>query len=190
MRLASRGLILAALGATMAIAVAGDNGKKDDRSARLLEQKLAALGHRNWVAIVDSAYPLQVSPGVEMLVVGGDHLTTVRTVLDLIDKSKHVRPKVYLDAELPYVTERDARGVGRLRAELKTMFGRRPVQSLPHGKILGMMETTARSYSVLVLKTNCAVPYTSVFLELDCGYWSDDAENRLREAMKKPGEDK
>jgi hypothetical protein len=27
------------------------------------------------------------------------------------------------------------------------------------------------------------LPYTSVFLQLDCGYWSADAERRLREAM-------
>jgi len=37
---------------------------------------------------------------------------------------------------------------------------------------------------VLVLKTRMAIPYTSVFLQLDCQYWSADSEARLREAMK------
>jgi hypothetical protein len=31
------------------------------------------------------------------------------------------------------------------------------------------------------------MPYTSVFVELDCGYWSDAAEQRLRKAMDKAG---
>ena len=30
-----------------------------------LHQQLPLLGHRNWILIVDSAYPLQVSPGIE-----------------------------------------------------------------------------------------------------------------------------
>jgi hypothetical protein len=34
-----------------------------------------------------------------------------------------------------------------------------------------------------VIKTTAAVPYTSVFLRLDCAYWSDDAERRLRAAL-------
>jgi hypothetical protein len=32
--------------------------------------------------------------------------------------------------------------------------------------------------------TNLTLPYTSVFLELDCGYWSPEAEQRLRDAIK------
>jgi hypothetical protein len=35
-----------------------------------------------------------------------------------------------------------------------------------------------------VLKTNMTLPYTSVFIELDCGYWSPEAEARLRAAME------
>jgi len=29
------------------------------------------------------------------------------------------------------------------------------------------------------------IPYTSVFMRLDCGYWTEDQENRLREMMRK-----
>jgi hypothetical protein len=38
---------------------------------------------------------------------------------------------------------------------------------------------------VLVLKTRLTIPYTSVFIRLECGYWSADAEKRLRAAMAK-----
>jgi hypothetical protein len=32
-----------------------------------------------------------------------------------------------------------------------------------------------------------ALPYTSVFLQLDCGYWSPEAEKRLRTTMGATG---
>jgi len=28
------------------------------------------------------------------------------------------------------------------------------------------------------------IPYTSVFFELDCGYWNDQAEKKLRALMR------
>jgi hypothetical protein len=40
---------------------------------------------------------------------------------------------------------------------------------------------------VLILKTNLRLPYTSVFIELDCGYWSPEAERRLRDKMERRG---
>ena len=37
--------------------------------SRLLATKLPALGHRNWVVVVDAAYPLQTSAGIETITV-------------------------------------------------------------------------------------------------------------------------
>jgi hypothetical protein len=34
-----------------------------------------------------------------------------------------------------------------------------------------------------VLKTNATIPYSSIFIRLNCKYWSDDAEQRLRARM-------
>jgi hypothetical protein len=36
-----------------------------------------------------------------------------------------------------------------------------------------------------MIKTDLALPYTTVFMELDCGYWSPENEAKMREAMKK-----
>ena len=36
---------------------------------------------------------------------------------------------------------------------------------------------------MLVLKTNMTIPYTSVFIRLDCKYWTADQEKRLRSKM-------
>src|SRR6476661_1911654 len=57
-----------------------------------LAQQLPLLGHRNWILIVDSAYPLQVSPGVEVIETGADQLAVTRGVLGEIGRPIHVRP--------------------------------------------------------------------------------------------------
>jgi hypothetical protein len=38
-------------------------------------------------------------------------------------------------------------------------------------------------FRILIIKTELTIPYTSVFLELDCGYWDGEAEKQLREAI-------
>ena len=47
------------------------------------------------------------------------------------------------------------------------------------------MRLAGATFRVLIIKTDMTLPYTSVFCELDCGYWSAAAEQRLREALKK-----
>jgi hypothetical protein len=36
---------------------------------------------------------------------------------------------------------------------------------------------------VVLIKTPLTIPYTSVFVELDCGYWSPESEAALRARM-------
>ena len=141
------------------------------------------LGHRNWILIVDSAYPLQSSPGVETIETNSSQLDVVRYVLDAIGHSIHVRPLVYMDAELPFVPDADAPGASNYRAEIKTVLGGLPVQEMPHEKVISTIDATSRQFHVLVLKTTMTIPYTSVFIRLDCKYWSADAEQRLRARM-------
>ncbi len=148
-----------------------------------LQEELPLLGHRNWIVIVDSAYPLQTSPGVETIVTGSDQLTVCRAVLDALAKTKHVQPVVFTDLELTKVPEADAPGITAYREALGKLLAGRPVQSLLHEKIIAQLDEAGKTFHVLVLKTNLTIPYTSVFLRLDCGYWNPDAEQRLRNAM-------
>lgn len=152
-----------------------------------LKQQLPQLGHRNWILIVDSAYPLQVSPGVETIETGADQLAVTSAVLDALDHSIHVSPIVYLDSELPFVPTQEFAKINGYREDLQKTLHGRSVQSLPHEQILGMISEAGKTYKVLVLKTNMAMPYTSVFLRLDCKYWGDKDEQALRQAMKATG---
>jgi D-ribose pyranose/furanose isomerase RbsD len=148
-----------------------------------LAQILPLLGHRNWIMIVDSAYPLQSSAGVETLETNTDQIVVIRKVLDAIDSSIQVRTIVYMDAELPFVTEKDAPGVTAYREKVKATLGGRTITSLPHEQIIGKVDEVGKTFHILVLKTTMTVPYTSVFLQLNCKYWSDDAEAQMRKAM-------
>ena len=148
-----------------------------------LNQELPLLGHRNWIMIVDSAYPLQVSPGVETIETGADLPQVLRIVLGTLDHSIHVTPNVYLDAELPYVTDEAAPGASVYRQHLKEILKDRPVKSLPHETLIKQVNDAGQTFHILVLKTNMAIPYTSVFLQLDCKYWPPAAEQQLRQAM-------
>ena len=152
---------------------------------RTLEQRLPTYGHRNWIVIADSAYPSQSRAGIETVATNADQLEVVQAVLNALAHTKHVQPTVYLDAELPHVDEQDAPGVAAYREKLTKLLGDRKPQSLPHEQIIDKLDKSAEKFSVLILKTNLTLPYTSVFLELDCGYWSADKEKKLREALKK-----
>ena len=141
------------------------------------------LGHRNWILIVDSAYPLQSSPGVETIETNTGMFDVVDYVLKTVNHSVHVRPDISMDAELPFVPEEDAPGATAYRAQIAKALHGYTVESVLHDKIIATIGETGSQFHVLVLKTNLAIPYTSVFIRLDCKYWSADAEKRMRVKM-------
>lgn len=145
-----------------------------------VNQSLPRLGHRNWILIVDSAYPLQTSSGIETVETNASQIDVLRYVLASINSSIHVRPVITMDAELPFLTDKDAPGVTAYRKRLISQLNGLPVESLLHDRIIASIAEAASQFHVLVLKTNLTIPYTSVFIRLDCKYWASDAESRLR----------
>ena len=153
-----------------------------DWKARVAES-MPLLGHRNWILIVDSAYPLQSSPGVETIETNASHLDVLRYVLGVINNSIHVRPLIYMDAELPFVPDEDAPGASAYRTQVQQILSDYKIESLPHERVINQVDETSKEFRVLVLKTTMTIPYSSVFIRLDCKYWSADAEKRLRSRM-------
>jgi hypothetical protein len=150
---------------------------------RTLQEEIPLLGHRNWIVIADSAYPWQVSPGVQTMETGKGQLEVTRAVLDALSKTKHVRPVIMTDSELPFVPEKDAPGITAYRASLGELLRNQTAQSLPHEQIIRKLDEAGKTFHVLLLKTNHTQPYTSVFLQLECGYWNPSAEKHLREIL-------
>lgn len=141
---------------------------------------LRLFGHRNWIVVADSAYPAQSRSGIETVAADADQVYVLRTVIEGVSASSHIRANVYLDHELDYLSEQDAPGVANYRRELSTILRDSAVFRQPHEQIIHKLDQSAQLFRILIIKTKFTIPYTSVFLELDCGYWSANAESRLR----------
>jgi D-ribose pyranose/furanose isomerase RbsD len=176
----------------MLLLIACEPGEEEEKEeadmARTWEQKLVqelpALGHRNWIIVADSAFPLQISPGIEVVVSGEDHFAVLEKVLKAVDASKHLRPRIYLDKELTYVTEDLAPGIDACRQKLDGMLKEQEVMPILHEELIARLDQVARTFRILMIKTNLSLPYTSVFMEFDCGYWQPESEAKMRERMK------
>lgn len=179
---------LLAISATLVLAASSAAAApKHSQVGSLIASRIAALGHRNWIVIADSAYPLQTSPGVETVTVDESQLDAVRDALVALARTKNVRPVIHLDAELPYVPESGSPGIGGYRAGLAKILKGRNVDHMLHEQIIKRLDEAGKSFKVLLIKTPHTMPYTSVFLELQCGYWSDASEKQMRLKMKAAG---
>ena len=149
-----------------------------------VDKKLPLLGHRNWILIVDKAFPEQAASGIEYVYTNQPLASVLQQVLAKLDSSGHVKPIIYQDKELGFVKESDAKGVTALKKTLQNSLGNRPVQTMLHDSVFKKLDTEAKLFKVLVIKTNELIPYTSVFLQLDCAYWNSTKEAGLRAEMK------
>jgi len=151
----------------------------------ILNERLPLYGHRNWIVVVDAAYPAQTSQGIETILCEDSQIDVVKGVLDALAGSKHVRPMIYLDRELDAVSEKDAPGISEYREQLAEVLGSLKKNPLLHETIIAKLDEAGKTFKVLMLKTKLTLPYTSIFIQLDCRYWSDDAEKHLRKSMGK-----
>jgi len=151
---------------------------------QLIDERLALFGHRNWIVVADAAYPAQSRPGIQTILSGESQQTVVEYLIARLGDCRHVRPLIHVDQELAFVAEKDAPGVERYRNWLTTALKGLSVSQTPHEEIISKLDKAAQMFSVLIVKTDMTIPYTSVFFELDCGYWDEASEARLREAIR------
>lgn len=180
-------LLAAAMSLSVTAASPTAQTRKKSNLNAIVASRLPALGHRNWIVIADSAYPLQTSPGIETITVKDTQIEAVKQVLAILKKAKHVRPSIFLDAELTYVPDKHSPGISDFRKKLDAALRGQPVQRVPHEEIIAKLDEAGKTFKVLLIKTPHIQPYTSVFIQLECGYWSDAAEKEMRNAMKSGG---
>jgi hypothetical protein len=154
----------------------------DWRSA--VRVQLPLLGHRNWILVVDKAFPAQNSPGIETINTDVGLIDVLKFALQQIDSSTHVKPIIYCDKELGYITAAQVENIDAFRKELGGALGGNQPQVIPHDSVFVKINEAAKLFKILVLKTNETIPYSSVFIQLDCRYWSGEKEAALRESMK------
>ncbi len=154
---------------------------------QILKERLDAFGHRNWLVVADSAYPSQSKAGIETIVADEEQIAVLEKVRTILNASQHVTPIVYTDEELTFVEEKYAPGVTAYREKLASLLHGYQANVLPHDTIISKLDQVAETFRVLLIKSNMRIPYTSVFFQLECGYWNAESEKRLRAAMKSRG---
>lgn len=174
------------------LAVAGCS-QLDNRSKKLptadwktqFSEQLPLLGHRNWILVVDKAFPQQNAPGILTINTGEALLPVLQYTLNQINESTHVRPLFYTDKELNYITEKQVPEIEKFKSDLFGIIPSGQTQTLLHDSVFVKIAKASELFRIIVLKTEQVIPYSSVFLQLDCKYWSGENENQLREAIKK-----
>lgn len=158
------------------------SGPSSDWKA-LVQSRLPLYGHRNWIIVADSAFPVYAAQGIETVVVSEDLPAVLKYVAGAISSSRHVRATVFLDQELQFIDERDYPGVSELRRQITAPFSKDQVFSIPHTEVMSKIDEAGKTFRILFIKTSETIPYTSVYMRLDCGYMSDEVERKIRTAM-------
>lgn len=145
-----------------------------------VENTIKLFGHRNWIVVADGAYPKQSNLAIKTISVDANQLEVVRFVNEIIKKSSHVKATIFLDKEMAFVAEKDAKGIDNYRTDLNKILETKKMQTMLHEDIIKKLDSSAKIFDILIIKTNLTIPYTSVFFQLDCGYWNSEAEQNLR----------
>lgn len=148
-----------------------------------VKETINLFGHRNWIVIADAAYPKQSHNAIKTIVVDADQLEVVNYVNDLIKKSNHINAHIFVDKEMVFVNENDAPGISEYKTALIKILNNQADSNLLHEAIIKELDDAADLFQVLIIKTPMALPYTSVFFQLECGYWTQEAETNLRNAL-------
>ena len=150
-----------------------------------VDRQAGQLGYRNWIVIAEASFPAHSRPGIRQVTAAVDVPEALDYVLKALEQTETVRPQVYVTRELRAVENDFAPGIDDLRKRLQGALHGHETTELDQQSLLTLLEDANRSFDVLVIRTTTALPYTSVFLELQPGYWDVDSETRLRDRIER-----
>ena len=136
-----------------------------------------------WIIIAEASFPAHSRQGVRQVNSSASIPETLDYVLNALERTENVRPQLYLTRELRAVENDFAPGIDELRKKIEASLHGHESTELDQQILLTLLEDATRSFDVLVIRTPTALPYSSVFLELQPGYWDVDSETRLRERI-------
>lgn len=147
---------------------------------RELETEIKALGYRNWLVIADASFPFLSRSGVRTVIAPVETPEIIDSIISSMDRTQHVEPRFYTSRELRFLNNRLAPGVEEFKFDLEKAIRGYETRELDHKVLLKVIENTKEEYVVLVVKSETTIPYSTVFIELDSGYWDGQSENVLR----------
>ncbi len=156
-----------------------------DLTRAKIAPNLLQLGARNWVVVADPACPLPAGMGIVSITVPSNTVDAFREVLDLLEIEGAVIPRIWISHELSAISEERAPGITEHRENLeKLLLGR--FHYAVNSRVIDMqLNQAAKDFRILYIRTSTRLPYSSIAIELDSGYWNSDAETELQERLKK-----
>ena len=150
-----------------------------------VEVQTSQLGYRNWIVIAEASFPAHSRPGTRQINAYEPIPVVLDEVLRTLERTEHVRPRIYTPRELRAVENDFAPGVDEYRKVLDGALHGHEVTELDQDSLITLVQDAQKSFDVLVIRTTTALPYSSVFLELQPGYWDGESEQRLRTDMQR-----
>jgi hypothetical protein len=150
----------------------------------LVSREIDALGIQNWIIIAESSFPVVSRRGVRTVIVDAEIPELVDFVVNYLERSENVTPSFNTARELPFVSNDRAPGIDQFRKDLDEALHGHKVRELDYRSLSLLAHSDASKFAVLVLKSKTALPYSSVFIELDSGFWDRDLEDELRENIR------
>ncbi len=147
---------------------------------------ITKLGYGNWIIVADAAYPQIHNASTQTIHAPAGSPDVVDLIINCMETTQHVRPTFYLPRELRALQPRQAPGIDEHRSALAhALHGYQPLELNEH--MLNSLVTEAnKTFSALIIKTQTTLPYSSVFIDLDSGYWDQQHEQDLRSSMQQP----
>jgi len=183
--------------AILLLAMSGCKGKVPGNDSSELsdwktqvDDRISEFGHRNWILIVDKAFPAQNTDGVITIDTKENLQDVLSFTLQQIAAATHVKPLVYTDTEFAYLNSEQVSGIDEYKKARAKILEKYNPRVLLHDSVFVKIDKASKLFKVLVLKTNEVIPYSSVFIELDCKYWTSEKEKSLRDAMKRNQSDR
>lgn len=162
----------------------GMDSYRDDWKASVNHQ-VGQLGYRNWIVIAEASFPAHSRPGINHVTANAEIPEVVDYVLNALEKTQHVKPNIYLTREMRAINNDVAPGIDDLRAQVKVALHGHESTEIDQVSLLTLIESAQNNFDVLVIRTSTALPYTSVFIELQPGYWDSESEKQLRERISR-----
>lgn len=143
------------------------------------------LGYRNWIVIGEASFPAHSRVGIRQVTANEEIPAVLDEVLRTLERTEHVTPRIFVSRELRSIENDYAPGIEEFRKQLGAALHAHEATELEQQSLLTLMEDTRKTFEVLVIRTPTALPYTSVFMELQPGYWSAESEDHLRERLER-----
>lgn len=150
-----------------------------------VDHEVQKLGTFNWIIIAEPSFPALSRSGVTTITTPVSNAEALYGVLQSLDSHSHVRPRIHLIREAEAITEHDTPGINEYRAKLKQVLNERETVTLTNNSLNLLITDARKNYRILVIKTASSLPYTSVFMELESGYWDGVSETALRKRMNR-----